>query len=202
VKGSLTWNPVSQVVDALDKAFYLCFGNVEPVGKPMELCLDVSDSMTWNDVAGMPGINPRVASAAMALITANVEPQARIMAFCDSLVPVDISPRQRLDDVIRTIKGLRMGATNCSLPMTDALRAQRKVDTFVVYTDNETYAGSIHPSQALEQYRREMGIPAKLVVVGMTANGFTIADPNDAGMLDVVGFNTATPSLISGFARR
>ena len=32
------------------------------------------------------------------------------------------------------------------------------------------------------------------------ANGFTIADPNDAGMLDVVGFDTATPQVISDFA--
>ena len=35
----------------------------------------------------------------------------------------------------------------------------------------------------------------------MTANGFSIADPTDAGMLDVVGFDTATPQLISDFAR-
>jgi 60 kDa SS-A/Ro ribonucleoprotein len=39
-----------------------------------------------------------------------------------------------------------------------------------------------------------------LVVVGMASNGFTIADPNDSGMLDVVGFDSATPNVISGFA--
>ena len=54
--------------------------------------------------------------------------------------------------------------------------------------------------QALEQYRQKFGIPAKLIVVGMTSNGFSIADPNDAGMLDVVGFDTATPNIISEFA--
>ena len=44
-----------------------------------------------------------------------------------------------------------------------------------------------------------MGIAAKLVVVGMVANVFSIADPQDAGMLDVVGFDTAVPSLIHDF---
>jgi hypothetical protein len=44
------------------------------------------------------------------------------------------------------------------------------------------------------------GIRAKLVVVGMALNGFTIADPDDAGMLDVVGFDTVTPNLIADFA--
>jgi 60 kDa SS-A/Ro ribonucleoprotein len=73
------------------------------------------------------------------------------------------------------------------------------VDTFVVYTDNETWAGNIHPAQALRAYRERMGIAAKLVVVAMVSNGFTIADPDDAGMLDVVGFDTATPQVISDF---
>jgi 60 kDa SS-A/Ro ribonucleoprotein len=45
-----------------------------------------------------------------------------------------------------------------------------------------------------------MGIGAKLVVIAMTSNGFTIADPNDAGMLDVVGFDPTTPAVIADFA--
>jgi hypothetical protein len=49
--------------------------------------------------------------------------------------------------------------------------------------------------------RHTSGIDARLVVVGMVSNGFSIADPNDPGMLDVVGFDTATPQLISDFAR-
>jgi 60 kDa SS-A/Ro ribonucleoprotein len=53
---------------------------------------------------------------------------------------------------------------------------------------------------ALEQYRQKMGIAARLVVVGMTATKFSIADPTDAGMLDVVGFDAATPNIISSFA--
>jgi 60 kDa SS-A/Ro ribonucleoprotein len=75
------------------------------------------------------------------------------------------------------------------------------VDTFVIYTDNETSAGGVHPAQALRAYRQARGIAAKLVVVGMTSSGFSVADPDDAGMLDVVGFDTATPPVIADFAR-
>jgi 60 kDa SS-A/Ro ribonucleoprotein len=35
----------------------------------------------------------------------------------------------------------------------------------------------------------------------MVANAFSIADPADGGMLDVVGFDAATPQLIADFAR-
>ena len=71
----------------------------------------------------------------------------------------------------------------------------------MVYTDSETWCGQIHPVQALRRYRERMGIAARLVVVGMVSNGFSIADPNDAGMLDVVGFDAAMPQLIADFAR-
>jgi 60 kDa SS-A/Ro ribonucleoprotein len=83
--------------------------------------------------------------------------------------------------------------------MVEALKNRWAVDAFVIYTDSETWAGSIHPVQALREYRERMGIAAKLVVVAMASNGFSIADPDDAGMLDVVGFDAATPQLLGDF---
>jgi 60 kDa SS-A/Ro ribonucleoprotein len=116
--------------------------------------------------------------------------------------PLAISPEQRLDVVARSIEGLPMGPTDCSLPMLYAAQRKLEVDVFVVYTDSETWFGEVHPFQALAQYRQKTGIPAKLVVVGMVANEFTIADPSDAGMLDVVGFDTAAPAVMADFARQ
>jgi 60 kDa SS-A/Ro ribonucleoprotein len=194
------WTTAPRVVDALDAAFYGAFGNVEPTGKRTMLALDVSSSMDWAAIAGMPGITPRVGSAAMALVTAAVEPQHIVTAFSHQFVQVTLSPRQRLDDVIRVLSGIPMGGTDCAIPMLAAGQSGLDIDTFVIYTDSETWAGSIHPAQALERYRQKTGIPAKLVVVGMVSNGFSIADPNDPGMLDVVGFDTATPTVISEFA--
>jgi 60 kDa SS-A/Ro ribonucleoprotein len=75
------------------------------------------------------------------------------------------------------------------------------VDCFVILTDNETWAGRKHPKQALDAYRQATGIPAKMVTVAMASNRVTLNDPNDAGTLDVVGFDTATQQLISEFAR-
>lgn len=199
-KGNLTWEPVAQVIDALDEAFYLAFGNVEASGKRILKALDVSGSMSCGEIAGVPGLTPRVGTAALAMVSARVERQHSIVAFCHRMVPIDISPRERLDDVVRKIDRADFGGTDCALPMLHALERKLEVDLFEVYTDNETWAGHMHPPQALERYRRKTGIAAKLAVIGMTATGFSIADPNDAGMLDVVGFDTATPELIRDFA--
>ena len=202
MKGSLSWNPLRPIVDALDAAFYLSFGNVEPTGKRLMLALDVSGSMSMGGIANIPGLTPRVGSAAMALVTASVESHYHIHGFSTKFVPLSISPRQRLDDAVRAISNLPFSGTDCALPMLWALENKVEIDTFVVYTDNETWSGKVHPSQALRRYRDTMGIPAKLVVVGMVSNDFSIADPRDAGMLDVVGFDTATPNVISDFAKQ
>jgi 60 kDa SS-A/Ro ribonucleoprotein len=200
-RGSNSWQPLREIVDALDKAFYLAFGNVQPTGKRTLLGLDVSGSMGGPPIAAMPGVSPRVASAAMALVTAAVEPRYQIMAFSDTFMPLDISPRERLDDVVRRTDRMPFGRTDCALPMVYALSRGLEVDTFLVYTDSETYANPrCHPIQALDEYQRQSGIPAKLIVVGMTSGGFTIADPNRNDCLDVVGFDTATPDLISDFS--
>ena len=199
-RGGNTWTPVPAIVDALDAAFYGSFGNVTPTGKRWLLALDVSGSMEGGLIAGVPGLTPRIASAAMALITAATEARHQFMAFSTTFLPLPISPRQRLDDVLKTVSGLPFAGTDCALPMVWALKNKVETDVFVVYTDSETWAGSIHPVQALRLYRERMGIPAKLIVCGMVSNGFTIADPDDAGMMDVVGFSTATPNVMSDFA--
>jgi 60 kDa SS-A/Ro ribonucleoprotein len=165
------------------------------------IALDVSGSMGMGCVAGVPGLTPRDASAALALVTAATETRYETVGFYTGLSPLAISPRQRLDDAIRTVSNLPFGGTDCALPMLYALEREREFDVFIVLTDAETWAGDVHPSRALADYRRASGIDARLVVVGMVSNGFSIADPNDPGQLDIVGFDTATPQLISDFAR-
>jgi 60 kDa SS-A/Ro ribonucleoprotein len=76
-----------------------------------------------------------------------------------------------------------------------------KVDVFYVFTDMETWAGSVHPMQALRDYRWKSGINAKLITVAMTSTGFSIADPKDGCALDVVGFDSAAPAVMADFAR-
>jgi 60 kDa SS-A/Ro ribonucleoprotein len=160
----------------------------------------------------------------MALVTAATEPAHHVVGFTgrgfrvttetcragawagypntgSGVEPLSVSPALRVDDVVRAVGGLPMGPTDCALPMLYALDRKLAVDVFVVYTDSETWHGAVHPFQALRRYRTETGIPAKLVVVGMVSNGFTLADPSDAGMLDVVGFDAAAPAVMADFAR-
>lgn len=199
-RGHGEWDVASSVVDALNDAFYLSFGNIEQSTKRTLLALDVSSSMSCGSVSGCFGLTPRVASAAMAMMTARTTPNHELLGFSDRLVKVGISASSSLNDAVRTVSGIPFGGTNCALPMLWATKNKISVDTFVIYTDCETWFGNIHPVQALNEYRKQSGIPATMIVCAMTGNKFTIADPEDSGMLDVVGFDSGTPRVIADFS--
>lgn len=198
-RGTNTWRPLAPVIDALDAAFYTAFDNVESTGKSHLLCLDVSPSMGSGQVAGAP-ITPREAAAAMALVTLHAESDCEVVGFAGKLEPLGFSRRQRLDDVTQKVGRIGWSHTDCALPFIHAHAEKLKIDAFFVYTDSETFFNRhIHPKQALDQYRQHSGINSKSVVAAFVSNGFTIADPQDAGMMDVVGFDTAAPGVMADF---
>lgn len=201
VRGGLKWTPNEEICAALEKAFHASFHAVRPAGNRHLLAVDVSGSMGCGEIAGMTGVTPRIGAAAMALTTLKTEPSTQIYAFSDTLQRVNLGPKADLETVHRTFDAIPMGATDCALPIEHARAHRIPVDTFVVYTDSETWFGTVHPAEALRKYRAAMDRPAKLIVVGMIGNAFTIADPNDAGMLDVVGFDTSAPAVMADFAR-
>lgn len=197
-KGSMTW-PVSQrIVDALNDAFYASFGNIEPSGENYLLGIDCSGSMFGASCMGIRGLTSAEAAAVMAMATAKVEKNYWIGGFDTTMSELKISPSMRLDKVLEVMRRFNWGGTDCAQPMLYAMKHKMNVDKFCVYTDNETWAGRIHPTQALKQYRDQYG-KGKLIVAGTSATNFSIADPKDAGMLDIVGFDAAAPQLISQF---
>ncbi len=197
-RGSNTWDPVRGVVDALDDAFLLAFRGLESSGKRWVIGLDVSGSMGCS-MSGTP-VSCAEGAAAMTLAALWAEPEATVMAFSDVFKQLDLRKGMTLETAMKRTNNMNFGGTDCSLPMTWAMKNHVEADVFVVYTDNETWAGDVHPVQALRAYRQRSGIDAKLIVVGMASSGFTIADPDDPGMLDIVGFDAAAPTVMREFA--
>lgn len=212
MKGSLAWKPVAKVADALDDTFYLAFENVEPTGKKLLIALDVSGSMGIN-FANSP-LTVREAAAAMAMVTMKVEDadSFEIMGFTNSgtrssmhhgyaagISHLDLTSKMTIGQAVRYTSGLSFGGTDCSLPAVYATEKKKDFDGILIITDNETWAGNIHPFQALKKYRDQVGKRVRQVVMGMVATEFTIADPKDSDSLDVVGFDTATPAVVQEF---
>ena len=198
-KGDSTWTPVPQVAAALNDAFYLSFGTVEPAGKRTMISLDVSGSMR----SSAAGYNLQAAevTAAMSMMVMRTEPAWGIYGFNTGIQPLNLHPNMALEDVARRVSGLTRGGTDCALPMLWAAKNRMEVDTFITYTDNETWFGHVHPHEALAAYRQQTGIDARMQVVATSPTDFSIADPDDRGTLDVSGFDAAVARLLADHSR-
>ena len=208
LKGTLSWTVSPRVRDQLTTTFLRSFKNVPPTGKRYMAALDVSGSMSAMCM-GCPAISCRDASAALAQVLYETETHVYLRGFSAAHVPGtgfhNFNPLVRhgmtLEQFI-SATNTPFGPTDCSLPMVRAIQENLDVDVFIVMTDSETYAGTTHPQVALENYRVKANKPdAKLIVVGMTANCLTIADPNDRNTLNLAGFDASMPEIIAMFVR-
>ena len=198
-RGALSWDVNQSIVGALEDAYYLAFNYVEPSNKNFLFGIDVSGSMTWT--INNTNISCAEASACLAMTSMRTEPNTYAFGFTNTFVDLGISPKDDLKSVYNKVQRSNFGCTDCAIPMLHATKNKLDVDVFVVLTDSETYAGRVHPHKALEEYRQIMGKSAKLIVVGMTSNRFSIADPEDPHQLDIAGFDANCPQVITEIAK-
>jgi hypothetical protein len=205
--GSLTWTPNAYIGVALTDLFRISYGAVTPTGKRIMLGIDVSGSMS-SQVLGSKVLTCRDASIAMALLYLETEQNVSAVAFSNTLTDL-LAPSSRnrltrgmtLQQALAATNGMAFSSTDCVLPIQHAIKHNLQIDAFIVITDNETYAPNEHPQNALVRYRELTGIQAKLIVLGMTGNCFTIVDPTDRNTLNLAGFDTSTPEIASMFMR-
>jgi len=197
-KGKLKWNPVPMIVEALNDAFYLSIENEVSTDKRILVGVDVSGSMQTGQCAGSSILSCVEAVMAMAMLFIRTEKACHVVGFDTEIKNLGITKNQRLDDILKSVKTLG-GGTDLAQPIIYALKNHLMVDTFVILTDNETWAGQQHPVQALFEYRKRYNPQAKLVVLATTANGGTIVEPGDKLSLGIAGFDAAIPGLIKQF---
>ena len=210
-KGDRNWTPNPQVHQALGRGFHAAFGSLPKVDKSLYVGIDISGSMNMRELMGVPRFTPAMAASALAICLSRMSDRSVIYGFSNSerhdslkienarMVNMNIGPDSTVHEAMSVARKMAYGATDCSLPMLDAMERGISADAFIILTDNETWAGKVHPSEALRRYRRRTGIPAKLIVVAMASPGYSIADPYGAGMLDVVGLDDAAPRIVEDF---
>ena len=197
-RGSNTWTVDRKITAALDEAFYASFRNVQPTGKRFMVGVDVSGSMSSQINNGV--LTSTEVAGALAMMLVKTEPWVNVQAFNSGLTPLRFHPDMTLEQALQAVRPINYGGTDCALVIDEATRQNLAVDVFVVITDNETWVRGRKPSDALRDYRRKTGNDAKLIVLATEATEFSIADPNDPGMLDIAGFDTSVPEIIREFA--
>jgi 60 kDa SS-A/Ro ribonucleoprotein len=204
IRGHLAWTPVPEIVGALGYAYFRSFGDIEPSGKNIVIGVDVSGSMGHGGVMGLSSFLTHEAAFASALTLSRIEPNSVVTMFdttCRMVrMPASIETLRQLKEYARGALN-HHGGTDCAAPIVWAHQNVHDVDAFVIFTDHETWRGSIHPVEAVWQYRKKWNRPAKLVTQAFVPHGTSIGAYDDAAYLDVAGMDEAAPSIITDFLR-
>lgn len=202
LRSSNSWAVQADVLQALDETFRLSFGAVNDMGKTLLLGLDVSGSMRGTTVSNNALLPAGLAQASMANMYLNTQRDVHVIGYNRNSVDLsNLRADQTLAQALSAVESKLGGATDCSAPVRYALENKLVVDAFIIFTDAENsinYSHACDPSVALTQYNKEMGTSAKLVMVAMANNYYSIA-PNREDVLNVVGFDPSIPSVIEAF---
>lgn len=196
-RGSKTWMPNKTVLAALEDAYDAAFDNVTPTGKKLLIAIDVSGSMSMPCI-GTP-IQASEAAAAMAVTLARCEPHATVVTF-DTHVQNVLHVTRRTG--IASIGPFHGGGTDVASPISFAESKGLRFDAVVLLTDNETWAGNRHSTQALVSYRKTVGLPVKLICCSLAANHASVVDPQDPLQFGCAGLDSNLPTLVADFISR
>nr|XP_002124207.1 60 kDa SS-A/Ro ribonucleoprotein-like isoform X2 [Ciona intestinalis] len=196
----MKWIPDPLISQALDAAFYTAIPNVKATNKRICITLDASKSMKAH-IVNSHCLECRVVAAAMCLVFSKVEKDVTVQGFSSQLTDIDIGDKDTVKSTVEKIDQIPLGGTDCSRPMIKAKKEKKPFDVFIVITDKETWKGKTSPHIALKQYREEMQIPAKFILISLAVRKMEkdVDGASDRGMLSICGFNESVPDIIHDF---
>jgi 60 kDa SS-A/Ro ribonucleoprotein len=196
-----TWDPVPEIVTALNEAYVKSFAVCDKIPGNLLVAVDSSGSMQGTNVqhgGSNLGSAYRMALAFGQILMRTWGGQVHMVDFDQELRRSPLRADMTLSEINRLHNGRGWG-TDASVVMRWATQHRHFVDGFVLITDNESWAGDRHASQALTEYRRTVNPNARVIWAATVPNGYSLGDPTDPGMLNVQGFDSNLATLVSSF---
>lgn len=196
----MKWEPDSNILHAMDSAFYKSFMFVEPVDKNFVVAVDISASLS--SIVPGTSVSTAVAAATVTMVFATTEANTQVLAYSDgSLIPCSVAAGMTLEQVTAELVKTPSKSTDCTLPIAWATENGKAVDVFVILTNNPIWAFNASPVEALKKHRQKTGTFSKFVMCGLTSIGHAIADTPDRGVLSICGFDLGAITLIRNVAQ-
>ena len=86
LRGDATWSPSPAISEALEKGFYEAFHALPEINKRVYIGLDVSGSMLYGHLMGVPNFNPATAGSALTLCLQKQCQRSVIRGFTGNMV--------------------------------------------------------------------------------------------------------------------
>ena len=197
----------ARVRDALQDAMDAALVNVPAIEGQVVVCPDVSGSMS-TAVTGQRGSATSsvrcidvAALVAAALVRKN--PRTQVLPFEQSVVQVDLNPRDSVLANAAKLAAVGGGGTNVSAPLAQLNQQRAAADLVVIVSDNESWVDARH-SGATETLRQWAQLKArcpqaKLVCIDLQPHASTQAAER-ADVMNVGGFSDAVFGAVAAFA--
>ncbi|KAJ0011776.1 hypothetical protein NQD34_012751 [Periophthalmus magnuspinnatus] len=199
-QGKTKWEADSNIIHAMDSAFYKSFTYLEPLEKNFVIAVDISTSLS--SIVPGTSVSTAVAAAAITMVFASTEANTQVLAYSGgSLIPCSVAAGMTLEQVTAELVKTPSESTDCTLPMAWATENKKAVDVFIILTNNPIWAFRASPVEALTKHRQKMGTFSKFVMCGLTSIGHAVTDTPDRGVLSICGFDLGAITLIRNMAQ-
>ena len=198
-----------QICEALQDAMEIAIENVPEINGKVYVFPDVSGSMSSAITGFRPGATSTVRCIDVAALVAAAmlrkNPTAEVLPFENSVVKVQLNPRDSVMTNAQKLAAIGGGGTNCSAPLY-ALNAKKASGDVLIYvSDNESWMDSNRAwnsgTETMKQWNefKSRNKEAKLVCIDIQPNAHTQAKDR-ADILNIGGFSDQVFTLVSEFA--
>lgn len=197
----------AEVRNALQDAMELAIANVPAIAGQVVVCPDVSGSMKTPVTGARAGSSSGVQCIDVAaLVAASVlrkNPSTLVLPFEQSVIAVEVNPRDSVMTNAGRLSSIGGGGTNCSAPLHMLSRRKAAADLVILVSDNESWVdqGRGHGTALLAEWSafRRRNPNARLVCLNVQPNQTTQAAER-ADILNIGGFSDQVFEVISAFA--
>lgn len=200
-------NIPAQVRNALQEAMETSLANVPAMDGRVVVCPDVSGSMssavTGDRGSATSSVRCIDVAALLAAAMLRKNPNASVLPFEESVVAIDLNPRDSVMTNAQKLAAIGGGGTNCSAPLAKLNAERAKADMVVIVSDNESWIDNSRrgATQTMREWAafKQRNPNAKLVCIDVQPYTTTQAASRE-DILNVGGFSDDVFNVLASFA--
>ena len=168
---------------------------------PLVVAIDPAASTALDGLPACPGLDPRTALAALAMLAVACCRRPRLVAFGPQLEPLELGAGAELRSLLGRLERIPAGTVDGSAPIEAALADDQGTETFLILSGTRPADRALAPEAVLQRYRAETRSEARWIGVSVGRERLAASPPLSLDALEVHGFDLTVPALLTDLLR-
>jgi hypothetical protein len=166
------------------------------LGGTLVIAIDPAASKAADGLPALPGLSPRTAFAALALMAAARAQVVHVLAFGQTLTPMALGPDDTLENLLAKLDAVPQGPTDGAAPIEWATSQGIAADAFLVLNGTCPAKAVSRTWASLLHHRSKTGRATRWLAVSAGAHRLCPEPCVDGRMVEAHGLDASVPSLI------